>query len=54
MPNMQKLVALALLTVGFSVAAMATSVPEIDPASGANALALIAGGLMILRSRRKR
>jgi hypothetical protein len=52
---MRKLVAVALLVVGFSVMAMALpSTPEIDPASGANAVALIAGGLLILRSRRKK
>ncbi len=50
---MNKLIALALLFVGFSIALPALNVaPEIDPASGANVLALIAGCLMILRSRR--
>jgi hypothetical protein len=53
--NMQKLIAVALLVAGFSAVAMAApGVPEIDPASGANAVALIAGGLLILRSRRKK
>jgi len=51
---MQKLIAIALFVVGFSAVAMAAPAPEIDPASGANALALIAGGLLILRSRRKK
>jgi hypothetical protein len=52
---MQKLVALVLLAVGASVVLSAGSnVPEIDPASGANALALIAGALVILRSRSKK
>jgi len=51
---MLKLAAIALLVVGCSVVAIAgPSAPEIDPASGANALALIAGGLVVLRSRRK-
>lgn len=49
---MWKLIAFVLLVVGSSVAAMA-AVPEIDPASGGSALALTAGGLMLLRSRRK-
>jgi hypothetical protein len=50
-----KLMAVALLVVGCSAVAMAgPNAPEIDPASGANALALIAGGLVILRSRRKK
>lgn len=52
---MLKPIALVLLVIGFSVALPAPEpVPEIDPASGANALALIAGGLVILRSRRKK
>jgi hypothetical protein len=50
---MQKLTVLVLLVVGSSVA-MASVVPEIDPTSGVNAVALIVGGLMILRSRRKK
>jgi hypothetical protein len=52
--NMQKLIALVLLVAGSSAVAMASPAPEIDPASGANALALIAGGLVILRSCRKK
>ncbi|HXM45537.1 MAG TPA: hypothetical protein VN924_30150 [Bryobacteraceae bacterium] len=51
---MQKLIAVVLLIVGSSAAVMAVPAPEIDPASGANALALIAGGLVILRSCRKK
>ena len=51
---MQKLIALVLLLVGSSTVALAFIVPEIDPTSGANALALIAGGLLILRGRRKK
>jgi hypothetical protein len=52
---MNRLIALTLLVAGCSIALPAGSIaPEIDPASGANALALIAGGLMILRARRKR
>jgi len=53
---MQKLIAIALFAIGSTVVAMASAanVPEIDPAAGANALALIAGGLLILRSRRKK
>jgi hypothetical protein len=51
---MQELIAVLLLAIGSSAAAMAQGVPEIDPASGADALALIAGGLVVLRSRRKK
>lgn len=48
------LLRLALLAVGVSGAVSAVSAidtPEIDPASGANALALAAGALMVFRSR---
>jgi len=51
---MRRLMAVALLTLGFSFALPAPQAPEIDPASGANALALVAGGLVILRSRVKK
>jgi len=47
-----KIVGLLLLVVGMSGAAMAT-VPEIDASSGINALALLSGTLLIIRSRRK-
>ena len=50
---MQKLSVFVLLFVGVSAVAMAVPVPEIDPASGGSALALIVGGLMIIRGRRK-
>ena len=53
---MEKLVAFVLLVVGLAVALPAPppATPEISPASGINAVALIAGGLMIIRSRRKK
>lgn len=53
---MQKLLGLILLMVGASVTCLAglTAVPEIDPASGAAAIAMLAGGLLVLRGRRKR
>ena len=49
-----KLSGIALLAVAFGAVAAASvdRVPEIDPASGANAIALVAGALLILRSRR--
>jgi hypothetical protein len=50
---LKTLFAVVLLAVGSSVLAMA-EVPEIDPGSGANALALIAGALVVLRSCRKK
>jgi len=48
-----KLVGMMLLLAGMAMTASATSVPEIDASSGASALALLSGGLLILRSRRK-
>ena len=51
--DMQKQIGYALLVIGVSAVAVANPVPEIDPASGGTALALIAGALLILRSGRK-
>jgi hypothetical protein len=50
---LRTLFAVMVLCVGASVLASATTVPEIDPGSGANALALIAGALIVIRGRRK-
>jgi hypothetical protein len=51
---LKKLIAVVLFCVGASVLASAQSpAPEIDPGSGANALALIAGALFVIRGRRK-
>jgi len=43
---------LLVSTAGFVLAG--TTAPEIDPSSGAAAFALLAGGLMVLRARRKK
>jgi hypothetical protein len=52
---MQRLLVFLFLGVGFAAVAMAGApTPEIDPTSGASALALIASGLIVLRSRRKK
>jgi len=48
---MRKLSVLALFGLGTSVLAFG-SVPEIDPGSGASALTLLAGALLLFRSRR--
>ena len=48
---MKKLFVLALFVIGSTVVASA-AVPELDPASGGSALALVAGGLLMLRTRR--
>ena len=49
---LRTLATLALLCLGASVVASA-AVPEIDPGSGANALALIAAAVIVFRGRRK-
>ncbi len=52
---MTKFAACALLLIGIAGIAGATPVgaPEIDPASGMSALALLTGALLVIRSRRK-
>jgi hypothetical protein len=50
-----KVVGTLLLFVGMvTVVTAAPAVPEIDASSGAGALALLSGGLLLLKSRRKR
>jgi hypothetical protein len=39
-------------TAGF-VAGAVTQVPEVDPATGVGALALLSGALLVIRARRK-
>jgi len=51
--TVMKVAGMALIGIGVAGSCLATSVPEIDAATGANALALVAGALMIIRSRRK-
>jgi hypothetical protein len=51
---MQKTLTLLVLAIGVSTMAMAASVPEIDPASGGSALALLAGSVLMIRGRRKK
>jgi len=50
-----KILGIALLLAGLSSAVMAAvpAVPEISPASGVAALALLSGGILVIRSRRK-
>ncbi len=50
---MSKTIGMILLLVGLTTAAMA-AVPEIDPGAGINALALLAGALILTRSRRQK
>ncbi len=53
---MQKMIGFVLLVMGLAVAMPAPPLvgPEISPASGMNALALIAGGVMMLRASRRK
>jgi hypothetical protein len=52
--TLMKVAGIALVGIGVAGSCLAIpGTPEIDPATGANALALVAGALMILRSRRK-
>jgi hypothetical protein len=50
-----KFVGIVLLLVGLSTFAFAgfTAVPEISPASGVAALALLSGAVLVIRGRRK-
>jgi len=50
-----KIVGMMLVFAAMVATASAlTAVPEIDASSGATALALLSGGLLVLRSRRKK
>jgi hypothetical protein len=51
---MMKIAGLSLLCIGVSsIASAAITTPEIDPASGASALALLSGALLMIRGRRR-
>jgi hypothetical protein len=51
-----KSVGIVLLLVGLSTVALAGGVatPEISPASGVAALAMVSGALLVIRGRRKK
>jgi hypothetical protein len=51
----QKILALIMLAIAVQCAALAVGppAPEIDPASGASALALLAGAVLVIRGRKK-
>jgi hypothetical protein len=53
---MKKLFGFALVLAGSAMtcAAGLAAVPEIDPAAGVSALALISGGLLVIRARRRK
>lgn len=51
---MKNLFVLTLMVMGLSSSAFAGNVaPEIDASTGAAAVALVSGGMLVLRSRRK-
>jgi hypothetical protein len=53
--NVMKIAGFTLLGLGLSSACFAgLGAPEIDPASGASALALLAGASLMIRGRRRR
>jgi hypothetical protein len=49
-----RIASIALLVVGASAVASATPVPEIDPGTGMNVLALLAGAAIVIRARLKK
>ena len=51
---MKKLIGLTMMFLSMGGAAFAGAVPEIDASSGAAALALLSGGMLVLRSRRNK
>ncbi len=53
---MKTFIGLTMLLAGVAslVFAGATAVPEISPASGVGALALVSGALLVIRGRRKK
>jgi hypothetical protein len=51
---MKRIVGMAMLFMGASAACFAGSVPEIDPPTAGSAIALLAGGLLVIQYRRKK
>jgi LPXTG-motif cell wall-anchored protein len=52
---MVRIVGVTMLLIGVSSFAFAGAVaPEIDPSTGVGAIALLGGGLIVLRARRKK
>jgi hypothetical protein len=50
---MQKTLGILLLMVGASAFCWGAVAPEIDPATGGSAIALVAGALLVIRGRKK-
>jgi hypothetical protein len=53
MKIMRNLLAVMAVTLIVAHAAFAAPVPEIDPAMGTGALALLGGAILVIRGRRK-
>jgi len=51
--KLTKLAGMILVGIG-AAGVLSATVPEIDPSTAGNALALVAGALLIVRSRRRR
>jgi hypothetical protein len=52
---MQKWLAFTLLMIGVSASCLAApAAPEIDPATGGSAIALVTGALLMIRARRRK
>jgi LPXTG-motif cell wall-anchored protein len=54
MPKLIGIVVLLTGLAGLAMAGAALATPEISPASGAGALALLSGALLVIRGRRKK
>jgi hypothetical protein len=52
--NFKHIAGFVLFGLGTAGLMLASVAPEIDPATGGNALALIAGAVLMIRSRRRR
>jgi hypothetical protein len=50
---MMKIAGMALLCVAVSSVGFAAATPEIDPATGGSAIALLSGALLMIRGRRR-
>jgi hypothetical protein len=50
---MMKVAGMVLLGIGVAGSCLAVTTPEIDPSTGANAVALVAGALLVIRGRRR-
>jgi hypothetical protein len=50
----RKVLSIALIGLGASAFVFAASTPEIDPGSGASALTLLAGALLLIRNKKSK